>query len=142
MACDSLVQYYLFWREIMNFINDFNYVDELIEKGLKNAVIDVDNTITKSNIVQFYLFVKKNRIRSRTVWYSLIVHCIAPAPFYMALDLLSRDLFNKIFVRNKFKKYGVSQLEQYAEQFFEEKLRNQFIVFTHDLIFHLKAQGI
>jgi len=126
----------------MTFIEDFSYIEELIKKGLKNAVIDVDNTITKSNIAQFYLFVMRERIQSRGLWGLFLLYCVLAAPFYLTIDFLSRDLFNRVFVLRKFKSYSKDQLEQYAAAFFEKKLKHTFIRFTHDLIFYLKKQGV
>ena len=38
----------------MNYITDFSYIDDLIDnKGVRNAVIDVDNTITKVTSYNF-----------------------------------------------------------------------------------------
>jgi hypothetical protein len=126
----------------MTFIEDFSYIDELIEKGLKHAVIDVDNTITKSNIAQFYLFVMRERIQSRGLWGLFLLYCVMAAPFYMLIDFLSRDLFNRAFVLRKFKSYSIDQLEQYAEAFFEKKLKHKFIRFTHDLIWLFDTSSI
>lgn len=34
------------------------YANVLLKKGVKYAIFDVDNTITKSNIVEFYIYIK------------------------------------------------------------------------------------
>lgn len=126
----------------MKIFNDLSYFDKLLEYGAKHAVIDVDNTITKSNIVQFYFFIHQKHIKNRIFWWSLVLYCIVVAPFYLVVDHLSRDWFNYLFVRRKFRKYAYKQLEEYAEQFFNEKLKQQFIVPVHDLIFYLKEKGV
>lgn len=126
----------------MNFMTDFSYIDHLVrDKEVRNAVIDVDNTITKSNIVQFYLFIRKRQL-SNWVWPFYFSFFVLKAPYYILLDVVSRDLFNKLFVLRKFKKFAYPELEEYSRLFFEEKLKAKFISFTHDLIFHLKEQGV
>lgn len=126
----------------MDYITDFSYIDELIDnKGVRNAVIDVDNTITKSNIVQFYLFIKKQEIGEK-LWPLYFSSFVLRAPYFLALDAVSRDSFNKLFVLKKFKKYSYAQLEYYSKSFFEKSLKGKFISFTHDLIFHLKEKGV
>jgi phosphoserine phosphatase len=126
----------------MKHIRDFSQFDGILANGVNHAVIDVDNTITKSNIAQFYLFIKRERLKSRLLWWLFLVYCVAAAPFYFAVDRLSRDWFNLVFVQRKFGKYAYEQLENYAEKYFKEKLRKQFIVPVHDLIFYLKEKGV
>lgn len=126
----------------MDYMTDFSYIDHLIrDKGVRNAVIDVDNTITKSNIVQFYLYIRKNEL-GKTKWPFFFSYFVLKVPYFILLDSISRDLFNKIFVLRKFKKFSYSQLEEYSRSYFEERLKEQFISFTHDLIFHLKEKGV
>ncbi|MEC0182321.1 haloacid dehalogenase [Paenibacillus peoriae] len=126
----------------MDYISDFSYIDDLIDnKGVRNAVIDVDNTITKSNIVQFYLFIKKQEIGEK-LWPLYFSSFVLRAPYFLTLDAVSRDSFNKLFVLKKFKKYSYAQLEYYSKSFFEKSLKRKFISFTHDLIFHLKEKGV
>lgn len=126
----------------MKHIVDSLDIDGILANGVNHAVIDVDNTITKSNITQFYMFIKRERLKSRLLWWLFLMYCFAAAPFYLAVDRLSRDWFNHIFVQRKFGKYTYEQLERYAERYFEEKLRKQFIVPVHDLIFYLKEKGV
>lgn len=126
----------------MKFIKDFSDIDIILANGVNHAVIDVDNTITRSNIAQFYLFIKGKRLKNRLLWWPFLLYCLAAAPFYLAVDFLSRDWFNHIFVQKKFGKYTYEQLERYAESFFDHKLRKQFIVPVHDLIFYLKDKGV
>ena len=65
----------------MYFVEDFAYIDALIKRGVKNAVIDVDNTITKSNIVQFYMFIKKKCIKNKLAWMLFYLIALLPFPF-------------------------------------------------------------
>ncbi|MGG2196458.1 haloacid dehalogenase-like hydrolase [Paenibacillus validus] len=126
----------------MKKVIDVSYFDGLLELGVDCAVIDVDNTITKSNIAQFYFFIKRKRLKHWLPWYAFVLYCAAAAPFYLIVDFLSRDLFNRLFVQRKFRKYAYGQLEEYAEQFFQENLKQQFIVTVHDLIFYLREKGV
>lgn len=68
----------------MNYITDFSYIDDLIDnKGVRNAVIDVDNTITKSNIVQFYLFIKTRNWRK--VVAPILFNICSPCPIFFSI---------------------------------------------------------
>lgn len=126
----------------MKVYKELVYFDELIDRGVNNAVFDVDNTITKSNIAQFYLFIKKKRLNRSVYWWPFLMYCAIAAPFYLMLDFISRDWFNHLFVQRKFRKYAYEELENYAEMFFNEKLKQQFISPTHDLLYYLKEKGV
>lgn len=73
------------------------YIDELIEKGIEAVVIDVDNTITKSNVLDLLFFIKANSLH--TIQYCLWVSFffILKGPFYGILDFVNRDWFQKAF---------------------------------------------
>jgi hypothetical protein len=96
----------------MKHIKDFSEIDMILKNGVNHAVIDVDNTITRSNIAQFYLFIKRRRLKSPVLWWSFLLYCSAAAPFYLSVDYLSRDWFNNLFVQRKFRKYSYDQLER------------------------------
>ena len=37
-------------------------VDKIAKEGIKYAIVDVDNTITKSNVLDLFLFLQKKRL--------------------------------------------------------------------------------
>ena len=57
----------------MKHSRDFSQFDGILANGVNHAVIDVDNTITKSNIAQFYLFIKRERLNNRLLWWLFTV---------------------------------------------------------------------
>lgn len=126
----------------MKYFGNVSDFDKMVGKGVKHAVIDVDNTITKSNIVQFYFYIKRRRLQGGLLWWTFVTYCVAVAPYYLLIDILSRDWFNHVFVQRKFRAYSYEQLEVYAEMFFRDKLSKQFITPVHDLIFYLKDKGV
>ncbi len=126
----------------MKVFDTIGQFDEILKRGVNYAVFDVDNTITKSNIAQFYFFIKRKRLKNTLYWWPFLLYCASAAPFYLILDLISRDWFNHLFVQRKFRKYTYEQLEIYAEMFFHESLKQQFISPIHDLIFYLKSKGV
>ena len=44
------------------------YAEELVNKGVRYALFDIDNTITKSNILNLYLYIKSRRIKSKALY--------------------------------------------------------------------------
>ena len=52
----------------------FDFINELIQKGVTHALVDVDNTIAKANITELYLFMMKKKL-SILSWY---LWCISP----------------------------------------------------------------
>lgn len=118
------------------------YIDELIQKGVKNVVIDVDNTITKSNVLELYLFIKSTSYKNKYRYYLwLIIFVISTVPFYVILDFINRDWFQRVFYRN-YCNYSLKELEFYAKELFEKKLRGKFIKEIHDFIFYLKNKNV
>lgn len=118
-----------------------NLVVHFTKKGVKHAIIDVDNTISKSNVVEFYLFVRSAMMHPvlYRVWlcYFMIVHI----PRYLLLDFWKRERFQQVFYRN-YANIPIGQLERRAYEFFEMKVKSSFIQPVHDLIFDLKRAGI
>lgn len=127
----------------MLFIKNINEIEEIIKTNhIKTAVIDIDNTITKSNVLELFLYIKKDMLKNNLLWYLWIIwFSISSIPFYLILDFIDRDLFQKFFYR-RYRKYKLEQLENYAKILFQEKLCYKFIGFTYDLIFKLKECGI
>lgn len=114
-------------------------VDKLTKEGIKYAIVDVDNTITKSNVLDLFLFLQKKRLKF--LYKPWIVFFITKVPIYLLLDLINRELFQKAFYKN-YKKYTHNDLNEGGAELFNEILKNRFIQDVHDLIFYLKDCGI
>lgn len=117
------------------------YIDELIEKGITDVVIDVDNTITKSNVLDLLFFIKANSLHTIRYYLWVAFFFIFKAPLYGTLDFVNRDWFQKAFYGN-YSNYPLKELEHYAKGLFVRKLKSKFINEIHDLIFYLKSKNI
>jgi fatty acyl-CoA reductase len=63
------------------------------------AFFDVDGTLTRTNIVQYYVyFAWQGRTRWGRAWWS--AGFLLKVPYYLLLDRLSRSAFNTAFYRN------------------------------------------
>lgn len=86
-------------------------------KALGAAFFDVDGTILRGNIVEYYARLRQLRMSSfaRGLWTAWFVLRI---PFYVALDLFSRRWFARVLYRN-YRKLTVSELNQGLPGLFE-----------------------
>lgn len=118
---------------------DFSAVDELIERGVKTAVIDIDNTVTRSHIGMLYLFLQKQRFSSSIGWHSwkicFVLFIMLPL---VLIDQTNRELAQRLTYR-LYRKFDRSTLEQGASALFEQSLKTRFIGYVHDLIYYLKS---
>ncbi len=115
-------------------------VDRIAKEGIKYAIVDVDNTITKSNVLDLFLFLQKKRLKSLyKLW--AVFFCLTKVPIYLLLDFFNRELFQKAFYKN-YNKYTLNDLNKGGRELFNEILKNRFIQDIHDLIFYLKDKGI
>lgn len=87
----------------------FDFINELIQKGVTHALVDVVNTIAKANITELYLFMMKKKL-SKLSWYLWCIYfAVIWAPIYLFLDFIDRDLFQKAFYR-RYKKFTVQEI--------------------------------
>ena len=64
------------------------YIDQLIKKGVNNVVIDVDNTKTRSNVLELFLFIKSTSYKNKFYYYVwLVLFSVSRVPIYLILDL-------------------------------------------------------
>ncbi len=117
------------------------YIDELIEKDIKDVVIDVDNTITKSNVLDLLFFIKANSLHTILYYLWVSLFFILKGPLYGILDFVNRDWFQKAFYGN-YSNYPLKELEDYSKELFARKLQSKFITEIHDLIFYLKRKNM
>ncbi|GFN32733.1 haloacid dehalogenase-like hydrolase [Paenibacillus xylaniclasticus] len=116
--------------------------DEWLDCGVRRAVFDVDNTLTRSNVVGFYLFVRSCRMNNKLRYrFWLIWFAISRVPFYILLDFLNRDWFQRIFYRC-YRRIPLAELEAYAERYFDEVLRFRFLPGMQEFVTMLQQRGI
>lgn len=51
------------WCNIKH-ISDFNHINMVIEQGVKDALIDIDNTLAKARITDLYLWIKRKEFKN------------------------------------------------------------------------------
>jgi phosphoserine phosphatase len=117
-------------------VSDFIFVEDLLEKGVKFAVIDVDKTLTHTHPGHLLAYLRNKRFTNRLFWNAWVVVTLMKLPFYYIIDKFSRDVLSKVFFR-KYHPFSVEEMETAAREMFEI-----IIPFTHELVFHLKRKGI
>lgn len=126
----------------MNHISDFNHISMVIEQGVKDALIDIDNTLAKARITDLYLWIKRKEFKNVLLWRMWFIYfALCWGPVYLLLDFIDRDLFQSTFYR-RFNRYSLREIEDNSEELFESKYKNGFIQYTHDLIFFLKENNV
>jgi phosphoserine phosphatase len=122
---------------------------ELLRKWLlerpSTAVIDVDNTLVRTNITEFYFYLMKRKgvqLRHSLQYYLLIARfALFWAPFYLILDYFNRDRFQQAFY-HRYSGFTPDELELHAAAFFEEVLKPKLISPTSNIVNQLKHLGI
>ncbi|XEC95172.1 haloacid dehalogenase-like hydrolase [Paenibacillus tarimensis] len=121
---------------------DFSYIDQWIDKGMKHALIDVDNTLVKANITELYFYLKKQALRSQWRWILWCIYfAILWAPLYLLLDFINREWFQRAFYR-RYHEFSYDQIEEASEMLFQQKCSSSLIEVTHDLIGYLKERNV
>jgi hypothetical protein len=78
-------------------------LSELSRKRVTTAIFDVDNTLIRTNITEFYFYLRKRRFSGyfggtkRLLW--LAGFALFWAPYYLALDYFDREAFQRAFYR-------------------------------------------
>lgn len=68
----------------------------LDNKKIEYAVFDIDDTISKTTILNLYFYLKKKSIGNRFIYKLWLVYfCVTHIPIYLIADAISRDLFQK-----------------------------------------------
>lgn len=121
-------------------INSEEFIRHLKEAGIKYAVFDIDGTISKTNTIKLYLFVKKCSINNsllNAVWNGIFTLTL---PYYFILDIINRDLFQKTFMK-KFSQFYYDDLSAWCSKYFKEKVKNWLIPETVALMNNMKENG-
>lgn len=118
-----------------------SFFDNILKHSDCVFIFDVDNTITKSNIIYFYVFLIESKIRNKlfaSLWKFLFM--IITGPIFLMLDLFDRSKVQKI-VYTLMSIHKLSHIESAAEIYFHKYLKHNFIIEIHNLIHTLKNKG-
>lgn len=130
--------------------NEESYLESEVVRNVllrqpKVAVFDVDNTLVRTNITQFYFYLMKRQgrgIRYRFSYLLLIFSfALFWAPFYLLLDFFDREAFQRAFYR-RYSRFTTEEMERLAVPFFDEVLKPKLIPSTSQLVSHFKIEGL
>ena len=116
-------------------------VAQLAIDGVSVAIIDIDGTVSESNIGNLYFFLKKNELPTLVwaVWYLYFV-CVK-YPYYFLLDKRNRALAQqKIYAL--YSHYDQAYLNQMSERLFNERLSQRIFPEAVALIERLQASDL
>ena len=103
------------------------------------AFFDVDGTLFKANAVNHYLDLTTQNI-SQLGYRWEIFKIAVKAPYYLFLDRISRQQFNKVFYLN-YRNWSVKQLQDRSQVYFKEKLITRLFPAAINCINQHKKQG-
>ena len=87
------------------------------------AVFDLDGTLTKTNIISFYMYYLKNNGRKNiSKWIKLFLNI----PIYLFLDILNRDLFQSYFYRNYYNE-NYQEIELIADKYTNSEISSLIV---------------
>jgi len=85
------------------------------------AFFDVDGTLVKANIVDYYFYFASYQSPPWQQWLLRLL-LLARVPYYLVLDQFSRDRFNRVFYRN-YRGLSVERCRQMSQIQFDEKIK-------------------
>jgi HAD superfamily hydrolase (TIGR01490 family) len=88
--------------------------------SLTAAFFDVDGTLVKSNVVDYYLYLATRGVSPLQRWWTT-VQLACKVPYYLLLDCLSRDRFNRIFYRN-YRGLSVEHCQRWSQLQFKQTI--------------------
>ena len=102
------------------------------------AFFDVDGTLVKSNIVDYYIHFATRDLTplQRTLW---LAGFAFKGVFYFILDLISRSRFNEVFYRN-YRGLPIDQMATWSQVNFEQIIRPRIYPSALDCINQHKAR--
>lgn len=103
------------------------------------AFYDFDGTLASSNIVTRYAYLMR-RLPQRVVSYWKLARLIASVPGYLALDHVSRSMFNLVFFR-EYRGARQEWLEGQAQGLFDDFVRPSIYAGSKELVEADRAAG-
>ncbi|MEG4916342.1 HAD-IB family hydrolase [Microcoleus sp. B7-D4] len=88
--------------------------------SLTAAFFDVDGTLVKSTVVDYYLYLATQGVSPLQRWWTT-VQLASKVPYYLLLDSLSRDYFNQMFYRN-YRGISVEHCQRWSQIHFKEMI--------------------
>ncbi|MEG4533978.1 HAD family hydrolase [Microcoleus sp. D2_18a_D3] len=85
------------------------------------AFFDLDGTLLKSNIVEYYLYLASQGLSGVQRW-GLTLQLWLKAPYYIMLDRWDRDRFNRTFYRN-YRSMEFANCQKWSQTQFVNKIR-------------------
>lgn len=105
----------------------------------KAAFYDVDGTLVRTNIVHAYAYYAMNRGTIRGIA-TRTLSTLAGIPFFKALDLTNRKVFNEMFYRY-YTGLSEDRLVTLAEDLFEDVLKPAIFAEANDLVGEARRAG-
>lgn len=105
----------------------------------KAAFYDVDGTLVRTNIVHAYAYYAMNRGSVRGIT-ARTLGTVAGIPFFKALDLTNRKVFNEFFYRY-YAGLSEDRLLTLAEDLFDDVLEPAIYTEAHDLVAEARRAG-
>jgi len=126
----------------MNERHDYTYFDRAIQAGARYAVIDIDNTLTWSNIGNLYFYYHRATRRHLLTWLSWFGFTVLPRfPLFLAMDAVDRSTC-QLMTYALYRRMGEERIQEYSRELFQRSLRHRFNPCVHDLIPYLQRQGV
>lgn len=116
-------------------------VKKLVESGIEIAILDIDGTVSDTNIIEFYAFMKKNTFKTIIFYYLWAISIIILIPYYFILDTIDRELFQRAFLC-KFNSFSWLEMNQLSEKYFNERVLKKLKPETIKLIEELRNSNI
>ncbi len=105
----------------------------------KAAIFDVDGTLVRSDIVDYYLFLIK-RAGSRWARTWRLAKVVLSVPYWLLLDRRDRSIFNDRFYRS-YRGLSAKEMKALASLCFEEVLKRKLINGTVERLRRHREQG-
>ncbi len=119
-----------------------NEIDKNINTNIKYAIFDIDGTISRTTILTLYTYMKQKKVNNKLLYSLWLIYFVTThIPFYLLIDAVSREYFQKIFFL-KLRGFSYSEICKESNECFNERIVNLFIKETVELINYFKSKGI
>jgi len=105
----------------------------------QSAFLDVDNTLSNTNIGELLFYIKKTTLSpfQYLLWKSFMGYLVMP--FLLIVDKISRPLV-QVYVYHLYRDYDQVTLTAYAKKYFNASVKRQLYPDTHFIVEQLKKQ--